>query len=119
MEQRGAALADAAHVIHCDGAELAGLLRGARTPSVDQIRERDAERTFQLSLDAPTLLGEEEPPPPLDAFPKPMARATRAVMALIDAMQGESAAAAGEALVGQGIGGGVYRGRARRDRSSR
>ncbi|MGA9276792.1 hypothetical protein, partial [Ilumatobacter sp.] len=110
LEQRGA-LADGAHVIHCDGPELAALLRGERGPSIDQIRERDAERTFQLSLDPPTWLGDEEPPPPLDAFPKPMARATRAVMAMIDAMQGESSPSDGR-LVGHGIGDTAYRGRA-------
>ena len=111
LERRGS-LADAAHVIHCDAAELAALLRGSSAPSVEQICERDAERTFQLSLNAPTMLGEEEPPPPLDAFPTPMARATRAVMALIEAMQGEPTASTGGALVGQGIGGDTYRGRA-------
>lgn len=41
-----------------------------------------------------------------------MARATRAVLALIEAMQGESTASPVGALVGQGIGREAYRGRA-------
>lgn len=111
LEQRGA-ISAASHAIHCDAAELAALLRGADAPSMEEVLERDAERTFQLSLDPPTFLGDEEPPPPLDAFPKPMARATRAVLALIEAMQGEPPNEVEGALAGQGIGSAGYRGRA-------
>lgn len=110
LAERGA-VSDATHTIHCTPSELAGLLRGAGSPSADEIGDRHAERALRLTLEAPSYLGDPEAPPPLDAFPAPIARATRAVMALIDAMQGESLDSDG-ALVGHGLGGVTYRGRA-------
>lgn len=111
LADRGA-LADASHSIHCGADELSSLLRGMTQPTRDEIDERAAERDLQLSLDPPSLLGEVEPPPPIDAFPAPMARATRAVMSLIAAMEGEPVASAGGQLTGHGVSGGPYRGRA-------
>ena len=61
----------------------------------------------------PRWLGAEEAEPPLDAFPAPMARATRAMLANLaaDATPPPSTRGTG-AVAGVGIGGTAYRGRA-------
>jgi pyruvate,water dikinase len=59
------------------------------------------------------MLGDPEPPPPIDALPRPMARATAALMTVMEA-EGLAAGPGVEgALTGTGIGNVVYRGVAR------
>ena len=102
-------LTAAEHAICLEPGEAAALLRGKAEPSAADVAERADQRKFQLTLDPPSSLGPEEEPPPFNVLPKPMGRATAAVMALIDAMQG----AHGETLLtGVGVGGGDYTGRA-------
>ncbi len=59
--------------------------RGADGPSADELAERAAERDRIEATPPPRLLGEPEAPPPLDALPKAMARATAAIMANLGA----------------------------------
>jgi phosphohistidine swiveling domain-containing protein len=56
------------------------------------------------------VLGDLEPPPPLDVLPRPMARATAALMAVLGA---DVTAPGTEMLQGTGVGSQPYRGRAR------
>jgi pyruvate,water dikinase len=61
------------------------------------------------------VLGEPEDPPPLDALPAPMARATRAMLTVLDADttdEGTSHGASPDELHGTGIGTAPYTGRA-------
>ncbi len=101
-------LANPNHAMHCSPDELAGLLTGEGEPNVDEVAARHREREIQLSLQPPAHIGPDEPPPPIDVFPAPMARATAAVLALVDAMQGEPAGR----LRGTGVGDRPYVGRA-------
>jgi pyruvate,water dikinase len=115
LARRGA-MVDAVHAVHAAPAELASLLRGRGGPSAAELTDRHAEREWQLGLEAPAHIGPEEEPPPLDVFPAPMARATAAVLALIDAMEGAgdqgSASPTDGALTGTGVGDTTYTGRA-------
>jgi phosphohistidine swiveling domain-containing protein len=105
-------LVDAAHVIELDPTEVAPLLRAgdADGPAAAAVAERAARRLAIEAAGPPSTLGEPEAPPPLDAFPAPMARATRAMLAMIRAMEGE---ARPEPLHGTGVGEAAYRGTAR------
>jgi pyruvate,water dikinase len=77
-------LADPAHAVDADAAELAALLRGEPGPSAETVAERSRLRTSRTVDDAPVLLGPPPtPPPPLDALPEPARRATRAVNAAL------------------------------------
>ena len=102
------ALAEPDHAVHCSPDELAALLVGRPGPGLDEVTARHRERQAQLALDAPDVIGPEESPPPLEAFPAPMARATAAVLALVEAMQGEPVGR----LRGTGVGDRPYTGRA-------
>ncbi len=70
---------------------------------------RAEERDRVEAMPPPRSLGAPEPPPPLDALPAPMARATRAVMATLTA---DITAPQTEPLRGTGVGDHPYRGRA-------
>ncbi len=107
LVERGA-LAEIDHAVHCSPDELIALLTDRVGPSIDEVNTRHLERRAQLALDPPTHIGPEEPPPPMEMFPAPMARATAAVLALVEAMQG---APAGR-LRGTGVGDRPYTGRA-------
>jgi pyruvate,water dikinase len=85
-------------------------VRDGRGPSADDLAGRAARRLAVEAAGPPSTLGEPEAPPPLDAFPAPIARATRAIIAMIDAMEGEPGP---EPLHGTGIGDTTYRGTAR------
>ncbi len=79
-------LHEVAHVVELFPNELDRLLvdrgrRGADGPSADELAERAAERDRIEAAPPPRLLGPPEPAPPLDAFPKALARATAAIMA--------------------------------------
>jgi rifampicin phosphotransferase len=79
LAARGA-LADPAHAVDTDAAELAALLRGEPGPTAEEVAARFRGRTTRTFDDAPPLLGPPpSPPPPLEALPEPARRATLAV----------------------------------------
>ena len=93
----------------CDPGELEAMLIGDGGPSLDEIDRRRARRAAVLASEPPLLLGPEGGEPPIEAFPKPLRRATGAMFGLIEAMQGEATV---EPLSGVGVGDATYRGRA-------
>ena len=101
------------HVFEFFPGELLEATRGADAPSADTLAERAAERDRVEASPPPRWLGAEEAEPPLEAFPAPMARATRALLANLSAdatpppNTDETVA-----VSGVGIGKSVYRGRA-------
>ena len=104
------ALADPEHVAELSPVELTNLLTDGTGPSAGHVGERAATRDHIEAMPPPRMLGEPEAPPPLDAFPAAMARATAAMMSnlVADATPPQS-----DVLRGVGIGGETYRGRAR------
>ena len=81
------------HAVELAPDEVEPLLLSGRGPSADAVAERLRWRLAVEAAGPPTHLGEPEPPPPFDALPRPLARAARAVMALIEAMEGAPPAA--------------------------
>jgi pyruvate,water dikinase len=98
------------HVVELFPDELSQLLLTRSGPSADELAQRADLRDHIESMPPPRVLGEPEEPPPLDALPGPMARATAALMANLGADVTPPDAGA---LCGVGIGSDVYRGRAR------
>jgi len=102
--------------------ELDRVMRGGPGPSADELAERAAQRDLVEAAPPPRMLGEPEPPPPIEALPPAMARATAAMMAnlVADATPPEpehNGVAPADtshdiATVGIGIGSETYRGRA-------
>lgn len=96
------------HAVELAPPEVAPLLLDGVGPTADEIAGRLQWRLAIEAAEPPAVLGDPEPPPPFDALPAPMARAARAVMALIEAMESSSEAAAvdqaGSAVVGRGTG---------------
>ncbi len=97
------------HVFCLEPREVAELLRDQTVPTAETIVGRSADRERQLSLRAPDNIGPDEAPPPLHLFPRPMRRATAAILTLMDAMQGVDTQ---KPLTGMGGGGAPYTGRA-------
>lgn len=117
--QAAGRLYDVAHVVEVFPDELdrvlLGRLRlGADGPSADELAERAAERDRIEATPPPRRLGEPEPAPPLEVFPKAMARATAAIMANLRADATPPPPVDGNASTvnGIGIGDTVYSGRA-------
>lgn len=113
------ALHEVAHVVEFFPDELdrvlrAGVQRANDAPSGDELAERAAERDRIEATPPPRLLGEPEAPPPLEAFPKAMARATAAILANLgaDATPPPAVDDDPSTVLGIGIGSGTYRGRA-------
>lgn len=98
----------AEQVIEMNLAEVQ-LALGGTGPSKEQISDRWAFRQLVIASEPPDTLGPVGAGPPVSAFPKPLARATAAMMAMISAMEGEHGA---PALTGVGVGTEPYRGRA-------
>ena len=92
------------------------MLCGDGGPTSAEVAQRAAEHERQLALDPPSHLGPDEPPPPVHVFPAPIRRATKAVLALVDAMQGDTPIAGtapnARGLTGFGVGDATYTGRA-------
>ena len=132
---RGAAHT-AEHAVELDHGEVRPVLEGVG-PSADELAERRRFRDLVEQAEPPMHLGPESGPPPLDAFPRPLATMAGAVLSVIDAMEGASPSpetsdpdrdspdateAAGRSsraepgspvvLTGVGIGSDPYRGRA-------
>lgn len=106
-------LIDVEHVAELAPGELTSLLADLPGPSADQVAERAATRDRIEATPPPRMLGEPEAPPPLDALPPAMARATAALMTnlVADATPPESEILP-NILHGVGIGDQIYRGRA-------
>lgn len=102
-------LQDPEHATELFPAELTGLLTAGLGPNVTELATRAETRNLVEMLPPPRMLGEPEAPPPLDALPKAMARATAALMINLGA---DTTAPRDEPLHGTGIGTVVYRGRA-------
>jgi phosphohistidine swiveling domain-containing protein len=113
------AVHEVAHVVELFPDELDRVLPGrelpgADGPSADELAERANERDRIEATPPPRLLGEPEAPPPLDVFPKAMARVTAAIMANLraDATPPPPADDGDSTVSGIGIGDTTYRGRA-------
>lgn len=112
-------LHDVEHIVELAPDELdrALLARGqhdADAPSADDLAHRAAERDSVQAAPPPRLLGDSEPVPPLDAFPKAMARVTAAMLAVLgaDATPPPGDDDGPSDVSGIGIGDTTYRGRA-------
>jgi pyruvate,water dikinase len=105
---------DAEHVVELYPDELDRILRGGAGPSADELAERAAERDRIEATPPPRMLGDVEAAPPLDAFPKSLARATAALMVNLsaDATPPQPAEVEPSVVRGVGIGTAAYRGRA-------
>ncbi|HEY3486345.1 MAG TPA: PEP-utilizing enzyme, partial [Ilumatobacteraceae bacterium] len=104
---------DVAHVVELLPEELDRALRGGRGPSADELAERAADRDRIEAAPPPRQLGEPEPPPPIDALPKAMARVTAALLANLAADVTPPATDDRSSTVsGIGIGDSTYCGRA-------
>lgn len=116
--QPAGGLHDVEHVVELFPDELDRVLRSgqrrADAPSADDLAERAAERDRIEAASPPRLLGDEEAAPPLDAFPRAMARATEALMANLraDATPPPTTDHDPSTVSGVGIGATPYRGRA-------
>jgi phosphohistidine swiveling domain-containing protein len=91
--------------------EIRPLLRSGQGASASEIAARAARRDLVEAARAPDTLGDPESPPPIEALPAPMARATEALLTVLEVEATSSSAASG--LSGTGIGDTIYRGRAR------
>jgi phosphohistidine swiveling domain-containing protein len=114
LAARGA-LADGAHAVDTDAAELMALLRGEPGPTADEVAARYRRRTTLTVDDAPPLLGPPpSPPPPLEAIPEPARRATLAVNTAMGNLFGvPDTANSATVLHGLAVNRGVYEGPAR------
>jgi pyruvate,water dikinase len=113
------AVHEVAHVVELFPDELDRVLRGhvppdADGPSADELAERANERDRIEATPPPRLLGEPEAPPPLDVFPKAMARVTAAIMTNLraDATPPPPTDDGDSTVSGIGIGDTTYSGRA-------
>ena len=102
-------LAERDHAMEFDVVEIDALLRGRSGPGIDELAERWRLRQLTIASEPPLNLGPEPGKPPLAAFPAPLARATAAILAMIEAMEGRRG---GQPLTGVGIGSEACRGRA-------
>jgi pyruvate,water dikinase len=101
-------LHDPEHAAELSPSELDGALRKGTGPGADVAATRAARRDLVQAAPPPRSLGEPEAEPPLDALPRPIARATAAMMSMLMA----DATVVQEPLHGVGIGDRTYRGRA-------
>jgi rifampicin phosphotransferase len=106
------ALAQVDHVVELTPDELATLLTAASGPTPSEVADRAAHRDAVEAAHAPDRLGPHEEPPPVDVFPAPLARATAALLTVMEA-EGLSSAGAEDEIAGTGIGTATYRGTAR------
>jgi phosphohistidine swiveling domain-containing protein len=108
-------IAEAAHLLEADYAEMKDLISGAGGPSADELAGRAALRTSYTAADAPPFLGlPPSPPPPLDGLPPAVARAMGGIGVAIDALFAPSQAQSEPTVVrGTGASAGRYTGTAR------
>ena len=110
LADRGS-LFEADHALELTPQEARTALTGA-LPSPDEIEERSRTRLAQLGFDPPALLGPDEPEPPLDVMPAPLAEMVATVQTAL-AHLGMDGASTNDPYVGVGIGQEPYTGRAR------
>lgn len=109
-------LDDPEHMIDASLDEMCALVRGASTPTADELAQRVAARTALGPKDAPPTLGPPPPPPPdPSGLPPGVARVMAAVgIALGEVFGGSDAEHEENLLRGLAASGGVYEGTARR-----
>ena len=100
------------HAMELSPDELEPLLISGTGPTSSELAARAKNRDLVEAANPPDTLGDPEPPPPIDAFPQAMARATAALVTALEA-EGLSSEPSSEDLTGTGIGSGTYRGTAR------
>lgn len=100
------------HVFELDLPEIAAVLRGAASPTVDEIVARAADRLAEAQLDPPATLGPESAEPPMSVFPPGIRRTMEVVVTALSLTEVDPASTAGP-LEGLGIGDRPHRGRAR------
>ena len=102
-------LHDAEHVLDLLPAEARSIFAD-ELPSADEMQARADARTHAARLDPPDTLGPDEPEPPLDVMPKPLADLVATVKVALThlGMDGDTSA---DPLVGVGIGSDTYIGR--------
>jgi pyruvate,water dikinase len=108
-------LTDIEHVVELTPDELGPLLSAGTGPGPEVIADRAAYRDRVETAPPPALLGEPEAPPPVDALPAPMARATAALLTILE-VEGSSnvdAQPGDDRIFGAGIGTETHRGIAR------
>ncbi|MGH3982540.1 MAG: PEP-utilizing enzyme [Pseudonocardiaceae bacterium] len=112
---RAGKLADPAHAVDMEAAELAALLRGEPGPSAEEVAQRYRWRTSRTIEDAPPLLGPNPaPPPPLESLPPAARRGARAVGAvMVNLFQLPDMENTDTVLHGLAVNAGTYEGRAR------
>lgn len=104
-------LDDARHALELAIDEVdTGLFEG-RGPSARTLSDRAHWRETVDIEDAPLILGEPEPVPPLEALPPNMGRLVGSVQRVLAEAGMDGAERAGD-LTGTGVGSGVYRGKA-------
>lgn len=107
------------HVLALIPEQVGPLLLDGSGPTASELAEAWAFREVVEAAPPPLTLGPEGGEPPFDALPAPLARAARALLAVVAAMEGDppsdepGADAGTEALTGTGIGDAAYQGRAR------
>jgi pyruvate,water dikinase len=104
------------HAVELASEEIESLLAGGTGPGAAEVAARADRRDEVEALPPPLVLGEPEDPPPVDALPAPMARATRALLTVLEADTTDESASSGAptgTLQGTGIGITPYTGRAR------
>jgi len=98
------------HTFELQPSELRALILGAPEPSREAVAARAADRARLTALDAPEGLGPDEPLPPFEMLPKPLARMA---MTMVVAFELMNTAPQQEELCGTGVGSGVVKGVAR------
>jgi pyruvate,water dikinase len=108
-------LAEPAHAVDMDAAELGALLRGEPGLDAAEVAERFEWRTSHSTADAPPLLGPApSPPPPLDMLPPEARRAAMATGATMGNLFGVSDTPnSDKVLYGLAVNDGTYEGTAR------
>jgi pyruvate,water dikinase len=110
LTNRGALL-EPDHALDLTPDEARALFAGG-LPSADEIGRRVASRRDSMGLDPPALLGPDEPTPPLDVMPKPLADIVGAVQTALTHL-GMDGSHAVDPFVGVGIGTAAYTGTVR------
>ncbi|MEO5841028.1 MAG: PEP-utilizing enzyme [Acidimicrobiales bacterium] len=103
-------LQHAEHGVELSPDEIGPLLLSGVGPDAGTVAARATFRDLVGAAGAPASIGEPEAPPPLDVLPRPMARATAALMTMLEV---DMTSATTDALQGTGIGTACYKGIAR------
>jgi pyruvate,water dikinase len=100
------------HAVELAPGEIEPLLVGGTGPGAADVAARADRRDAIEAIPPPLVLGDPEDPPPVDALPAPLARATRAMLTALEA-DFTDASTASDGLTGTGIGTATSTGRAR------